>query len=1085
LHPGSDPFALAPNDAPAEPPPADVGLPSQIGRFQIRARLGEGAFGTVYRAYDPQLEREVALKVARPGTLDSPKRVERFLGDARTAAQLRHPHIVPVYDAGQDGGFSYIASAFVPGRTLGEAADEGALDFRRSAQVVRALAEALAYAHDLGIVHRDVKPSNVMLDDKGQPHLIDFGLAHRQDTVEKRTRDGAVLGTPAYMAPEQAAGQKGVPLPASDQYSLGVVLYDLLCRQTPFSGPPQIVLFNAIHHEPPAPRRLRTDIPPDLETICLKALAKRPEDRYPGCRDLAEDLRRWLEGEPIRARRLGLGERLLRWCKRQPGLAAALGVAALALGGVAALAAGYALSQAEADRRLRAENQRADAAAEEARLQRLRAEKEKRRTREHRRQADRDAALLTLARGQGSCEEGDTGLGMLHLLRSLELAQRARDSALEVLVRRNLAAWRRRVHSLRVVYSLPTEVLAAAFSPDGNTVVLGCADGTARFWAVTGGKPAGKSLSHPRAVRSVAFSRDGRFLLTGCADRVVRLWDLKSGEAPRQFQGHTEAVNAVALSADGRHAASAGADRVVLLWDLKGKPKPRVLKGHSQEIHGVAFSPKGDLLLTGSADGTSRLWSVETGREVYCYPDLDPVRAVAFRPDGAAVLLGCGSLLRGEAQLWQVKGKRLATLPHQSEVLSVAFSPAGCPLTGGQDRSARLWNRDAAAPVGRPLWHPRPVRGVAFHPAGRSLLTVCEDRAVRLWHVAEDRPRREFTRDQVTALALGPGGKIALLAVATSDTDAEVWEVSPGRPAGRPLELPDPVSALASVKKGRLLLTGSEDGSVKLWDTPTGRPVKEFAGHSARVFRLAVSPDGKFFVSASFDGTALLWDMGDKTARALPHQGRGRVYAVAFSPDGRGVLTGGADKACRLWDVGTGQPLRSFAHPDTVLSVALSQDGRSLLTGYEGGAQLWEPGTGKRLGPALPHRTGVLSVAFSSDGRTLLTGGTDGTARLWDRATQKPVGPALKHPSTLFAAAFAGDGRAFVTAGLHTGSGVATFRTWELAAPVQGTAGRLELWVQSLTGMRLTEEGEVHTLAAGDWEKNRTRMRELGGPPAR
>jgi len=259
----------------------------RIGRFELREILGAGAFGTVHRAFDPQLEREVAPKVPRAGTLDSPKAVEPFLREAKAAAQLRHPHIVPIYDAGREGENYYIASAFIAGRTLAEAIDEGPMDFRRAAQIVRELAEALAYAHSLGIVHRDVKPANVMLDEKGQAHVMDFGLAHRHDPLEKLTHEGAILGTPAYMAPEQAVGKTSDPSPVSDQYSLGVVLYELLCGDTPFSGPPEIVIFNAIHQPPPAPRTVKPQIPRDLETICLKAMAKSPGDRYPACHHLA------------------------------------------------------------------------------------------------------------------------------------------------------------------------------------------------------------------------------------------------------------------------------------------------------------------------------------------------------------------------------------------------------------------------------------------------------------------------------------------------------------------------------------------------------------------------------------------------------------------------------------------------------------------------------------------------------------------------------------------------------------------------------------------------------------------------------
>jgi formylglycine-generating enzyme required for sulfatase activity len=309
--------------APDLPPPTP-GLPPQVGRFQVRARLGEGAFGTVYRAYDPQLDREVALKVPLPGRLDGPQQVERFLREGRAAARLRHPHIVPLFEASGEPPLFYLASAFVHGRTLAAALAEAPLGFHEAARVVGELAEALAYAHGQGIVHRDVKPANVMLDDNGAAHLLDFGLAHRRDGEARLTQEGGLVGTPAYMAPEQIAASTGEVLPASDQYSLGVLLYELLCGRVPFEGPTDVVLFNALHTEPPSPRKLNRAVPRDLETICLKALAKRPQDRYAGCQEMADDLRRWLDGEPIQARRLGPLERTARWCRRNPALAALL-----------------------------------------------------------------------------------------------------------------------------------------------------------------------------------------------------------------------------------------------------------------------------------------------------------------------------------------------------------------------------------------------------------------------------------------------------------------------------------------------------------------------------------------------------------------------------------------------------------------------------------------------------------------------------------------------------------------------------------------------------------------------------------------
>jgi serine/threonine protein kinase len=272
-------------------------LPNKIGRYEVRALLGAGAFGQVLLAFDPNLGREAALKVPHADYLSNAKLAERFIREAKAGATLLHPHIVPVYDAGQDGNFYYIVSAYIQGETLQESLKKGPWDFRRSAQVVRQLAEALAYAHKKRIVHRDVKPANILIDEQGDPRLTDFGLASLHDG-KALTQLGTSMGTPAYMAPEQGKSSKAKD-PAVDQYSLGVVLYELLCGEVPFTGPAGFVMSCHVNQQPTPPHQRNSKVPRELEAICLKALAKKPEDRYPNCQALADDLQRWLQASTI------------------------------------------------------------------------------------------------------------------------------------------------------------------------------------------------------------------------------------------------------------------------------------------------------------------------------------------------------------------------------------------------------------------------------------------------------------------------------------------------------------------------------------------------------------------------------------------------------------------------------------------------------------------------------------------------------------------------------------------------------------------------------------------------------------------
>jgi eukaryotic-like serine/threonine-protein kinase len=779
----------APAPAPvSQPSPSHTNLQT-VGRFVVRGKLGSGAFGTVYRAFDPNLNREVALKVPNPGVMTEPKRAERFLREAKAAANLRHPHIVPVFDAGKDGDHYFIASAFIDGKPLSDAIPEGGMEFALAARIVRELAEALAYAHEQGIVHRDVKPANTMLDTRYHVHLMDFGLAARRQEESRLTNDGAVMGTVAYMSPETARGHTDDPRPTADQYSVGVVLYELLTGQTPFTGPPLTVLHQIMYVDPEPPRRIRPAVPMDLQVICLKAMAKRPEDRYADCQALADDLRRWIVGEPVVARGLSGRERAVRWVKKEPKLSIAAGTVVLALL-ISVVFVSSAARQAEGARQ-QAENERgvAQAADERTRqavkdklggdgtvtdtLKRLdaaqaQAKNLQERVKVEQKNADDLRAQLAAERKQhaetvGAFEARSKGLEAKSALDfkqkliqryAVQLAYEYHErgevdgarAVLELMPEARRGWEWRHVQKLCTPPGQPTPPVRrkgmpgelSAIGPDG--MLFAHVDSNNRVQVNNAkGDPLRTFKGHTGTPRWMVFSADGKQMATVGAEGTVQVWATTTTDQALVLQiplirtidtvRDTRArLSQAAFSPDGKRLVTAGLEPgAARIWNVQTAGAPVDLKGDSYQFVLLAvFSPDGQRVATASLDRTVRVWDANNGKILaQLEKSSDVVNSVAFNPDGSRVLIASSDKT---ARVWKVSDqKELLALREETPICSAAFSPDGTRIVTVAEAVTRIWDAESGAVLLSFNFRPNRVRSATWSSDGSELFLEVQD----------------------------------------------------------------------------------------------------------------------------------------------------------------------------------------------------------------------------------------------------------------------------------------------------------------------------------------------------------------------
>jgi WD40 repeat protein/tetratricopeptide (TPR) repeat protein/serine/threonine protein kinase len=1080
-----------------EVPAADggEGPGAVIGPYKLLQLIGEGGMGAVFMAEQTHpVRRKVALKVIKPG-MDTRHVIARFEAERQALALMDHPNIARVFDAGETGsGRPYFVMELVRGIPITDYCDRNHLTPRERLGLFVAVCQAVQHAHQKGIIHRDVKPSNVLVtlhDGTPVPKVIDFGIAKATGAqlTEKTlfTNFGEMVGTPMYMSPEQAE-MSGLDVDTrTDVYSLGVLLYELLTGTTPFDRERlKRASYDEIRRiireeEPPRPsaristlgqsatavsasrksdpRRLRQLFRGELDWIVMKCLEKDRNRRYETANGLARDLERYLVDEPVQACPPSAAYRLRKFARRHRvalTTAALVGVALVVGTVVSAWQAFLALdAQALAQKRLetananfidaRKQEQRALDNAKEAKDQQKAAEDQERTA-----QRRLHAAHMNLA--QQAWEKGQAGR-MLELLEGQRpLPGREDPRAFEWY---HLWWLCHRGHRFTLRHRAPAN--AVAYSPDGTTLACGYADGAVKLWDAATGQARVGLPGHSQGVSGVAFSPDGGTLASGDFAGAIKLWDVATGRQRATLSGHKYRISCVAFSPDGQTLASGGGveheGAELRLWDVV-KREVRASLPVKSAVYTLAFSPDGKKLASAGYFEPVKLWDLATGQVQFSREHAWRHLCVAFSPDGKSLASG-GSTDQAIELCDTATGKKQATLTgHTRSVNSIAFSPDGKWLaSGGDDGTVKLWEPGAGPQ--RAYGHVGPVAAVRFSPDGKTLASASEDGTVKLWDVAVGQKRPAFPQHggMIWTLAFSPDGKS--LAWASGDPTLKLWDVATRGERMAFRGHTHDLAAVAVSPDGRTLASAAHDNMVKLWDVSTGQERLTLRGHTNIVHAVAFSPDGKLVASGANDQTARLWDVAtgrERATWALEYW----VRAVAISPDGKTVAAATLTGTIKLWDVDTHRE-RAAARPGgRITALAFSPDGRKLAVLTEGRGVTLRDATTLREQAAIagsPVSAAANCMAFLGDWKTLAVGSSDGSVKLWDVATGEERATLSGH-TDITAVAFSPDGSTLVT-GCRDG----TVELWHAAAEQDVTAQSRVGDTRELLGRNHLERG--------------------------